>query len=81
MVPALTPISPKTFKDLLIKYGYKLELETPLNWSLYRENAPVPIIHVPKRGDVISVAVMMGVLERLKIDNAEYFRLLQNISN
>jgi len=81
MAAALSPVPPQIFKEILVKYGYSVEMETEYNWTLFKNDAARPIITVPKKGDLLSISIMMEILEQLKMDNKTYFDLLNSIQN
>jgi hypothetical protein len=65
--PALTPITPEQLRDILLDFGYKIEMETSLNWSLVKKKGTglidtEPPIIVPKKGDRVAVDVMMNAI-------------------
>ena len=74
-------VIPEIFKEILVKYGYSVEMETEYNWTLFKNDAARPIITVPKKGDLLSISIMMEILEQLKMDNKTYFDLLNSIQN
>jgi hypothetical protein len=79
--PALAPITPEQLRDILLDYGYRIERETELNWSLVRVTPPGsvdpdPPIIVPKEGERVAVDVMMNaILVQAKMNLAEYWAL------
>ncbi len=80
-MPALCPIPPDIFKALLENYGFLVEKESEHNWTFFKDDAPQPVIILPKKGELLSVDVMTGILNQLKINNKEYFELLDSIKN
>ncbi len=76
---ALAPIPPETLRRLLEKYGFIVKAETEYNWTLFKEDAPYPVIPLPKDGAVVSVTVMMGILDKLKMDNGTFLKLLSEL--
>lgn len=80
-MPSLAPIPPLLLKDLLLRYGFVIELETEHNWTLFKKDAPRPVLTIPKQGDLVSVTIMMGILDQLKMDNGTYFDLLNQVRN
>lgn len=78
-MPALAPIQPKEFKMLLERYGFQVQEETEYNWVLFKAEALRPVIPIPKKGALVSVDIMMGILDQLKITNEEYFTLLDKV--
>ena len=81
MPPALAPIPPIVFKELLEKDGFSVELETEYNWTLCKEAPLTLVITLPKKGRLVSVTVMMGILEQIKMNNKTYFDLLKKVKN
>ena len=81
MSPAITPISPVILKTILEKDGFHVERETETNWTLFKEDSPCPVIIVPKKGKLVSVTVMMGILAQIQMDNKKYFSLLKQVNN
>jgi len=80
-VPALAPVSPKTFKAMLQRYGFEVAAEDDFNWCLFKREAPRPVIIVPKEGDLLSLDIMMSIVDQLKMDNKTFFDLLQRVSH
>jgi hypothetical protein len=81
MAAALAPIPPVLLKEILEKDGFVLDRETAYNWTLFKKNAAIPVMNVAKKGKLVSVDVMMGILDQLKMDNARYFELLNQVKN
>ncbi len=81
MGPALAPTSPDIFKQTLERFGCKVVKESEYNWVLYKEGAGRPLVVIPKKGELISVSIMMATLHQLEIDNGTYFRLKAEIAN
>jgi hypothetical protein len=81
MSPALAPIPPRQFKAILEKAGYSVESETKYNWTLFKADAPVPVIVLPRKGKLVSVTVMMGVLDQISMNITTYFTFLKQIQN
>lgn len=78
-MPALAPIAPVQFRDLLMRYGFSVQKETEHNWTLFKADAPRPVVTIPKHGESVSLAIMMSILDQLKMDNSTYFDLLNEI--
>jgi len=74
-VPAPAPVSPEDFKNMLVRYGFTVARETEHNWTLFKADAPRPVIPISKHGERISLTIMMAILDQLKIDNSTYFSL------
>ena len=81
MSPALHPVSPDTLKRILEEDGFHVAMETDYNWTLFKKEAPMPVIVIPRKGELVAVDVMMSILDHLKINNARYFELLKKSSN
>jgi len=81
MVPAITPIPPHIFKAILEKDGFSVQLDTEANWTLFKANSPYPVIVLPKKGELVSVTIMMEILNQIKMDNRKYFSLLEQVKN
>lgn len=79
MVPAITPVSPDILKAILEKDGFRIDRETEFNWTLFKDESPCPVIVLPKKGKLVSVTVMMGMLAQTKMDNKKYFSLLEQL--
>jgi hypothetical protein len=69
-------VTPEKFKDLLVRYGFTVTKTTEHNWTLFKADAARPVITLPRHGELVSLTIMMGVLDQLKIDNSTYFSLL-----
>lgn len=74
-MPAPAPVSPEAFKNMLIRYGFTVARETEHNWTLFKADAPRPVLPIPKHGERVSLTIMMPILDELKIDDATYFEL------
>jgi hypothetical protein len=81
MTPALALIPPQQFKTILEKDGYHVEHETELNWTLFKNGAKSPVITIPKKGELVSLMVMMGILNQAEMSNAKYFEYLKLSNN
>jgi len=81
MTPALSPVSPQVMKALLEKDGFRVSRETEFHWTLFKENASMPVIVVPKKGDLLALDVMMGILDMIKMSNGRYAELLRETKN
>lgn len=81
MSPAVRPISPLILKAILEKDGFRVDMETKANWTLFKKDSPCPVINVPRKGKLVSVTVMMGIFDQIQMDNKKYFRLLKQIKN
>ncbi len=79
MVPAITPISPDILKAILEKDSFRIDRETEFNWTLFKPDSPCPIIVLPKKGKFVSVTIMMGILDQIKMNNKKYFNLLEQV--
>lgn len=79
MAPAITPVSPDILKAILEKDGFRIDRETEFNWTLFKDESPCPVIVLPKKGKLVSVTVMMGMLAQTKMDNKKYFSLLEQL--
>lgn len=79
MVPAITPVSPDILKAILEKDGFRIDRETEFNWTLFKDESPCPVIVLPKKGKLVSVTVMMGMLAQTKMDNKKYFSILEQL--
>ena len=75
-MPAFAPVPPIVMRRMMEVYGFVMRDEDEFNWVLFR-SATEQIITIPKEGDLVSLTVMMGLLDKLKIDNGTYFRLLK----
>lgn len=75
---AIACVPPEILKLVLEKRGYKVTRETKYNWTLVPEedtdDSSEPII-IPKRGDLVSVEIMMGTLVAAHILPGDYFTL------
>ncbi len=60
-------------------FGFEVRNEDEYNWALYRASTETVIV-IPKKGEVLSVTVMMGVLDQLRMDNATFFSLFSRAS-
>jgi len=78
-IPALVP--PEVFKDMLLKYGYRVEEENEDRWTLFKMDSVRPVITLPKRGKVLAVDIMMGILNQIRMDNGTYFRFLREVTS
>ena len=58
-----------------------VELETENNWTLFKEDGAMPVINLPKRGQLISLEIMMKILDQTKIDDKAYLDLLSQVGN
>lgn len=56
-MPAIAPIPPKVFKDVLVLAGWNVIREGRFNWVLVRGDDIIPL---PKRGAVVDLEVMEG---------------------
>ena len=81
MSPVLAPIPPNEFKVILEKVGFRIERETEYNWTLFKADSPRSVVVLPKKGELVSVTVMMGILDQIKLDNKTYLDLLRQIQN
>ncbi len=81
MPPAITPIPPVVFKELLEKDGFSVEMETENNWTLFKETSPGIVITLPRKGKLLSVTVMMGIVDKIRMTNKAYFDLLRKVKN
>jgi len=81
MSPALTPIPPNKFRAILEKTGFRIERETEYNWTLFKIDSPRSVIVLPKKGELVSLTVMMGILDQIKMDIKTYFDLLRQVQN
>jgi len=79
MVPAITPVPPHILKAVLEKDGFSVKMDTEANWTLFKASSPSPVIVLPKKGKLVSITIMMGILAQLKMDNKKYFSLLEQI--
>lgn len=79
MAPAITPVSPDILKAILEKDGFRIDRETEFNWTLFKDESPCPVIVLPKKGKLVSVTVMMGMLAQTKMDNKKYFSILEQL--
>jgi hypothetical protein len=75
-VPAPAPASPQVFKRALEIYGFELVEEDEFNWGLFKADENPPVVVIPKEGEMVSLTIMMAVLDRLKMNNAQYFDLI-----
>ena len=69
------------FKTILEKDGFHVDMETEVNWTLFKEDSPYPVINVPKKRKLVSVTVMMGIFDQIQMDNKKYFSLLKQVEN
>ncbi len=81
MSPSIAPVAPEILRRVVEKEGYKIEDDSPYNWTLYKKNSSSPIIIIPKKGNVVSIDVMMNILDRLKMDNKKFFDLCKEVIN
>ncbi len=72
------PVPPGQFRKLLEHDGYRVIDEDMSNWVMAKGESDIPFT-VPKLGDLIPLDVMMNVLDKARIDNGTYFRLLAEI--
>ena len=82
-MPALAPVPPAILKAIIEACGYAIEGEDPFNWVLLlkEQTDSLPkLITLPKEGKFVSVEIMMSILDRLKMNNATFFSLLQTVS-
>ncbi len=73
---AIACVPPEWLKLVLEKKGYKVKRDTKFNWTLTRESEEdsEPIV-IPKRGNLVSLEIMMGTLVAAHILPGEYFEL------
>jgi hypothetical protein len=64
---------------MLVACGYRQSAEDEDNWAMVKPDAEHPVLIVPKDGEVVSITVMMSILDKLKMDNATYFRLIAQV--
>jgi len=81
MVPVIAPVHPHILKTILEKYGFSVKRDTETNWTLFKANSSCPVIVLPKKGKLVSITTMMGILDQLKMNDREYFSLLKQIKN
>lgn len=81
MPPVLGSIPPNLFKKVLEKDGYKMVKETEYNWTFFKDNAPVPVVTLPKKGDFVSIHIMPELLDRIQMSQVRYFELLNQVRN
>ena len=74
-MPAPAPTSPVGFKEVLERFECEVVKESDYNWVLKTKEPSRPLITIPKKGDVISLSIMMSVMDMLRMDNGTYFRL------
>ncbi len=79
MVPAIAPVFPHIFKAILEEDGFSVKMDTEANWTLFKASSPCPVIVLPKKGKLVSITIMMGILAQLKMNNREYFSLLKQV--
>ena len=78
-MPALAPIPPDNFKAILEKDGFTVDLETEYNWTLSRDDSPPIIVVLPKKGEFVSVEIMMSTLDKIKMNPGTFFDLLSQV--
>lgn len=61
-------------------YRFSLWGEDEYNWVLYRV-ASESIATIPKKGELLSLNIIMRIIRELGMDNEAYFRLLDRASN
>ncbi len=79
MAPAITPVSPHVFKAILEKDGFSVKMDTETNWTLFKADSPCSVIVLPKKGELVSVTIMMEILNQIKMDDGKYFNLLTQV--
>lgn len=79
-MPAPASIPPRVFKRLMEMYRFSLWGEDEYNWVLYRV-ASESIATIPKKGELLSLNIIMRIIRELGMDNEAYFRLLDRASN
>ncbi len=69
------PVPPAVFKRMLELYGYTPEGEDAHTWYLGKRDEPMPLIMLPKAGDLLSLQLMMPILDALSISDGVFFHL------
>jgi len=64
---------------MLVSLGYRVVSEDEDNWALFKADAEHPVFTIPKDGETVSLAVMMPILHRLKMDDLTYFELVRKV--
>ena len=80
-MPIPASIQPSEFKRFLEAYGYTQQHETEYNWTLLKENSALPVIVINKIRELVEIEIMMGILNKLEMNDGEYLRLLSQIKN
>ncbi len=53
--------------------------ESDYNWVLKTPDPSRPLITIPKKGDTISLSIMMPTMDMLRMDNGTYFKLKREV--
>jgi hypothetical protein len=78
-MPALVPIPPAELRCILEMDGYKILSQDEFNWVLAKGETDVPII-LPKKGDLVSLEILMDTLDKAKMNDGTYFRYKSAVS-
>ena len=79
-MPPPASVSPEVFKSIILELGYTVRRETEDNWTLFKENSHKPIVVIPRKGDVISLDILMDILITLQISDARFFELRDKVT-
>ena len=77
-MPALVKCGPTELKDILVKAEWRVYNDDLYNWSLVK-GIGSESIEVPKKGKLVSFAVLYNALEIAGLAPGEYFELLQEV--
>ena len=64
---------------ILERHGYKVIRQSDLNVALYKANAASPLVILPKRGDLLGLAVQAHILIQAQLNDATFLRLREEV--